>query len=233
MTRNVQFTGILLLHLIFVQSVQAQQNNFTEDYSAYIPEIKKWNYRLLHEGPPMPDSNAKTQLKPATKYIDGPAGTIPLRIFTPPEIRAVVLDIHGDGWSSGIAAFDDSFNDEMARKCRVAVVSVEYRLAPDYPFLACIEDCNAAAKWLVNNVQKEFKTDKIFIGGRSAGSHLAAVTTLYIRDSLRAIEKVKGVSLECGLYDFSGTPSFRMANDSTPFLNRLTLDRVIDVILPG
>ena len=80
----------------------------------------------------------------------------------------------------------------MARTCKVAVVSVDYRLAPESPFPACINDCKAAAKWLVNNTMKEFGTDQLFISGASAGAHLTAVTTLYIRDSLHAIDKVKG-----------------------------------------
>ncbi|MGC4038807.1 MAG: alpha/beta hydrolase [Chitinophagaceae bacterium] len=233
MIRNHLPGGFLLLILFFVESIKAQQNNFNEDYSPYVIEIKNWKGKILREGPPMPDSNAKTILKPSTKMIERPGGLIPLRIFKPANIRAVVLDIHGGGWSAGMAAFNDRYNDELARTCSVAVVSVDYRLAPDYPFPACIEDCYAAAKWIVDNVMKEFKTDKMFIAGGSAGGHLAAVTTLYVRDSLHAINMVKGVNLEYGLYDFSGTPSFRMATDSTPFLSRQIIDMTVEMLMPG
>ena len=138
-----------------------------------------------------------------------------LMIFKPDTIRAVVLDIHGGAWSIGSASNDAVFNDEMARTCKVAVVSVEYRLAPEYPFPACIEDCRAAARWLVNNTQKEFGTDKIFLFGESAGAHLAAVTAIYIRDSLNAIDKVRGVNLFYGCYDLGRTPSSRQVSDTT------------------
>src|SRR5256885_4714701 len=103
----------------------------------------------------------------------------------------------------------------MARSCKAAVVSVDYRLAPEYPFPACIEDCKAAAKWLVDNAKKEFGTDKLFISGASAGAHLAALTALYIRDSLHAIDKVKGLNLIYGCYDLARTPSCRKSTDST------------------
>ena len=136
----------------------------------------------------------KPVLQPTIKNIKGPDGDIPLTVFRPDTIRAVVLDIHGGAWMQGTPAFDAVINDEMARTCKVAVVSVDYRLAPEYPFPACIEDCKAAAKWLLNNAKAEFGTDKILITGGSAGGHLAAVTAIYIRDSLKAIDKVKGLS---------------------------------------
>ncbi len=94
-------------------------------------------------------------------------------------------------------------------------MSVDYRLAPENLFSACINDCKAAAKWLVNNAMKEFGTGKLFISGASAGGHLSAVNTLYIRDSLHAIDKVRGVNLMYGCFDLSGTPSCRMITDSS------------------
>jgi acetyl esterase/lipase len=120
-------------------------------------------------------------------------------------------------------------NDEMARACKVAVVSVDYRLAPENPFPACIEDCKAAARWLLQNALKEFGTDKIFVSGNSAGAHLAAVTTLYIRDSLNAIDKVKGVNLVYGAYDLGRTPSHRQATD-TSFLPKREMDELVQLV---
>ncbi len=181
----------------------------------------------------LPDSSIKPQLQPSVKYIQGPGGNLALRIFKPDTIRAVVMDIHGGGWSAGIAASDDILNDEMARTCKVAVVSVDYRLAPEDSFPACINDCKAAAKWLVNNAMKEFGTDKLFISGASAGGHLSAVTTLYIRDSLHAIDKVRGVNLIFGLFDLSRTPSCRMATDTTPILSKKVLNDIYELVFHG
>jgi acetyl esterase/lipase len=112
------------------------------------------------------------------------------------------------------------------------VVSVDYRLAPENPFTACIEDCKAAAKWLVNNAAKEFGNDKIFVSGGSAGGHLAAVTTIYIRDSLKAIDKVKGVNLIYGVYDLGRTPSHRFASDSS-FLSKKAMEEIFQLVFKG
>lgn len=249
MKKNLSITCILIPLLIFTNSAFAQLTNSSEDYSAYLPEVRAFNQQLTHmpqgesiltkEGLKavrkggLPDSSRKPQLQPSVKYIHGPAENLALRIFKPDTIRAVVLDIHGGGWSAGIAAVNDIWNDEMARICKVAVVSVDYRLAPENPFPACINDCNAAAKWLVNNAMKEFGTTKLFISGGSAGGHLAAVTTLYIRDTLHAIDKVRGVNLMYGIFDLSRTPSCRMATDSTLFINKKILGNIYELVFHG
>lgn len=242
-------TCLVLSFLVFTNSAFSQQNNLNEDYSAYLPEVRTVNQyiaRMLTIGTLTtkeglaatrktmePSTPAKTQLQPSVKNIQGPGGNISLRIFKPDTIRAVVMNIHGGGWCLGTASGDDMLNDEMARTCKVAVVSVDYRLAPENPFPACIDDCKAVAKWLVNNARKEFGTDNLFISGNSAGGHLSAVVTLYIRDSLRAINKVKGVNLMNGCFDLSRTPSCRMATDSTLILTKKALNEMWVVAFPG
>jgi acetyl esterase/lipase len=250
MTKKLFITCILIPFLLFTNSLFAQQTNANEDYSSYLPEVRAFNQQLAQmsqgggvsvltkEGlaaarNSMADNSIKLQLQPFVKYIPGPAGNLALRIFKPDTIRAVVLEIHGGGWSVGTAASSDMQNDIMARTCKVAVVSVDYRLAPENPFPACINDCKAAAKWLVNNAMKEFGTDKLFISGASAGGHLSAITTLYIRDSLRAIDKVRGVNLIYGCFDLSRTPSFRMATDSTLFLTKKYIDDSYELVFHG
>ena len=121
----------------------------------------------------------------------------------------------------------------MARTCIVAVVSVDYRLAPENRFPACIEDCKAAAKWLMNNAKVEFGTDKLFISGASAGAHLSAVTALYIRDSLHAINKVKGVNLLYGCFDLGRTPSNRQVSDSAVLLNKKSVEESMELVFKG
>jgi len=249
MTKKLFITGIFLPLLLCTNSAFAQQTNSNENYSGYLPEVRAFNQQLAH----MPqgasiltkeglsaarnslasNSSVKPLLLPSVKYIPGPAGNLALRIFKPDTIRAVVLEIHGGGWSLGTAASDDIENDNMARTCKVAVVSVDYRLAPEHLFPACINDCKAAAKWLVNNAMKEFGTDKLFISGGSAGAHLSAVTTFYIRDSLHAIDKVKGVNLIYGCFDLSRTPSCRMATDSTLILSKKYLDDTYELVFHG
>ena len=249
MTKKLSITCILIPLLLFTNNSFSQQTNANEDYSSYLPEVRAFNQQLAHmpqsasiltkEGlaaarNSMPtDSARKPQLQPSVKYIPGPAGNLALRIFKPDTIRAVVLEIHGGGWSLGTASSDDIQNGNMARTCKVALVSVDYRLAPESPFPACINDCKAAAKWLVNNAMKEFGTDKLFISGASAGGHLSAVTALYIRDSLHAIDKVRGVNLIYGCFDLSRTPSCRMATDSTLILSKKYMDETYELVFHG
>jgi len=240
------FTAFLQLGLTVASF--AQESNLKEDYSSYLPEVRNMN-NFLKKSPAAESIltkggleksrnamkvflNTNTIIKPSVKNIQGPAGNIPLTIFKPDTIRAVVLDIHGGGWIQGSPEYDAQFNDELARTLKVAVVSVDYRLAPENPFPACIEDSKASAKWLVNNAKKEFGTDKIFVSGASAGGHLAAVTTLYIRDSLKAIDKVKGVNLIYGVYDLGRTPSHRLATDSS-FLSKRDMQEIMQLVFGG
>jgi acetyl esterase len=229
---------------LFVGGI-AQESNLKEDYSAYLPEVRNFN-KILSQFPQSGTVltkegleksresmkqfiNTNTVIKPTVKNIPGPGGPVRLVIFRPDTIRGVVLEIHGGGWIQGTPEHDAQFNDELARTAKVAVVSVDYRLAPENPFPACMEDCKAAAKWLVNNARKDFGTDKIFLSGGSAGGHLAAVTTLYIRDSLKAIDKVKGVNLIYGVYDLGRTPSHRLATDST-FLRKKEMEEIFQLV---
>ena len=246
MKKNNIITFLLVI-IGFATSTHAQQSNLNEDYSAYLPAQIAFNKQVSHMMP-SPDlltteglAKARNStffqpplvIKPVVRTIKGPGGDLPLRIFKPDTIRGVVLDIHGGGWSLGSAASSDGMNDIMARTCKVAVVSVDYRLAPENPFPACIEDCKAAAKWLVNNSKKEFGTEKLFISGGSAGGHLTAVTTLYIRDSLHAIDKVKGVNLIYGCFDLGRTPSCRKATDSTIILTKKYMDETYELVFHG
>jgi len=235
--------------MLFANNAVAQQTNSKEDYSAYLPELRAFNRQLasMPQGASVLTKEGlsaarnsmtenfviKPKLIPSVKNIPTSAGSLTLRIFKPDTIRGVVLEIHGGGWSLGTAASDDIQNDIMARTCKVAVVSVDYRLAPENLFPACIDDCKAAAKWLVNNATKEFGTDKLFISGASAGAHLGAVTAIYIRDSLHAIDKVKGINLIYGCFDLSRTPSCRMATDSTLFLSKKYIDDTYELVFHG
>ena len=238
-----------LLSLFFSAPVFAQDSNLKEDYSAFIPEVNFFNKMFLQQQQSVSVSTkeglekyrsmmknfapAKTILQPVQKNILGPGGNIRLVIYKPDTIRAIVLDIHGGAWSVGTPENDGALNDEMARTCKVAVVSIDYRLAPEFPFPACIDDCKAAARWLVNNAKTEFGTDKLFISGGSAGGHLSAVTALFIRDSLHAIEKVKGLNLVYGCFDLGRTPSNRQVSDSAVMLNKKSIEESMQLVFGG
>jgi acetyl esterase/lipase len=147
--------------------------------------------------------------------IPGPAGDIPARVRRPTGApRGVYLDIHGGGWCIGDAASDDVANAALAEATGVVTVSIDYRLAPEDPFPAAPDDCEAAALWLIKEGPGLFGTDKLVIGGGSAGAHLSALTLLRLRDNHDAADRVAGANLVFGLYDMGMTPSQRSAVDA-------------------
>lgn len=142
--------------------------------------------------------------------IEGPGGELALRILRPADpsrIKAVYLSMHGGGWVMGNRASHDQANWRLVQACDIAVVSPEYRLAPENVYPAANDDCEAAALWLLDNAAEQFATTTIVIGGGSAGAHLAACTLLRLRDRHDASDAVAGALFDCGMYDVTGTPS--------------------------
>lgn len=140
---------------------------------------------------------------------------VPVRIFTPADgpPRGVYLDMHGGGFYMDSAAQGDRRNRELADALRLAVVSVDYRLAPEHPWPAAPDDCEAAALWLIREAEARFGTSRLAIGGSSAGATLALATLLRLRDQ-GAIGRFTGVALQFGTYDLSArTPAGRCIAD--------------------
>ena len=141
------------------------------------------------------------------RTIPGPAGEIPVRIFRPPSTpRGVYLYIHGGGWVLGRADEQDPLLRKSAERTGCVVFSVDYRLAPEDPYPAGPDDCEAAAVWLTERAQAEFGSDRLVIGGGSAGGHLAAVTLLRMRDR-HGYTDFRGANMLYGAFDLSETPS--------------------------
>ncbi|MGI9111458.1 MAG: alpha/beta hydrolase fold domain-containing protein [Gaiellaceae bacterium] len=143
------------------------------------------------------------------RTIATPGGPLGLRVFTPPEVRGCYLHLHGGGWVFGSAWAQDGLLEELARTCRIAVVSVDYRLAPEHPYPAGPDDCEAAALWLVEHCLAELGTDALCIGGESAGAQLAVVTLLRLRDR-HDLAPFVAASLASGFFDLGLTPSARV-----------------------
>jgi acetyl esterase len=137
---------------------------------------------------------------------------IALRIIAGATPSGVYLHFHGGGWMVGAADMRDGQLVEMRDATGLACVSVEYRLAPEFPFPAPVDDCVAAADWLIAHALEEFGTDRLFIGGESAGAHLAVLTLLRQRAAGR-VRAFSGANLAFGVYDLSLTPSAASAGD--------------------
>lgn len=123
--------------------------------------------------------------------------------------RAVYLHFHGGGMVVGAPEMSDVGNLALSRAYGLAVVSVDYRLAPEHPHPAGPDDGVAVAAWLVEHAAAEFGTERLLTGGESAGGYMAAAVVLRVRDELGAIDRIAGANLVFGIYDWSGTPSQR------------------------
>ncbi len=111
----------------------------------------------------------------------GPANDIPLRLYDSRETRGpspVVVFIHGGGFVIGDIEVYDALCTEIARKLDLPVISVEYRLAPEHPFPAAPDDCEAAARWIASSpTELGLEVTGLVITGDSAGGNLTIVTT--------------------------------------------------------
>jgi acetyl esterase/lipase len=142
------------------------------------------------------------------REISGPAGPLRLRTFVPDHVDAVFLHIHGGGFVTGSPEMTDLLHEILSKELNLAFVSVDYRLAPEHPYPAGPDDCEAAALWLIEHAEREFGSARLLIGGESAGAHLAACTLLRLRDR-DAVDRFCGANLVFGIYDLGGTPSQR------------------------
>lgn len=165
------------------------------------------------------------------RRIPGPAGEIGVRVIAPAEPRGVYLHFHGGGWALGAAHHQDVPNQRIAQACGLAVVSVDYRLAPEHPYPAAPDDCEAAALWLVENAEREFGTRRLVIGGESAGAHLAVVTLLRLRDR-HGLAPFVAANLLCGAYDLSLTPSARRWGERNLILSTPIIEWFVDFFVP-
>jgi acetyl esterase len=170
------------LHPTVVAIAQAmQQNPEYRPTHQLTPQAARDGYRALPAllGPP-PDVASWQD-----RTIEGPASMLRIRVYSPPGAgpHPVLVYYHGGGWVIGDL-------DTHDRECRIlcndtpcVVVAVDYRLAPEHPYPAAVEDAWAALQW-VSRHAAEIGADanNIAVGGDSAGGNLAAVLALRARD---------------------------------------------------
>jgi acetyl esterase/lipase len=152
---------------------------------------------------------------PAEVVVDPSGREVRVRISVPgsARVRGVYLDVPGGGFSLGATAGGEARDAALAEALGIAVVSVEHRLAPEDPWPAAPDDCEAAALWLLDAAEARFGTTALAIGGTSAGATLAVTTLLRLRDRGLA-DRFAGAVLQFGTYDLSGrTPAGRRIAD--------------------
>lgn len=170
----------------------------------------------------------KTGVSVETRSIIAFGRRISIRILRPPgKLRGVHLDIHGGGWCAGNAQMNDKPNSALAAACDVAVVSVEYGHAPEHSITDIIDQCEAVAAWLSENAAREFRTDRLTIGGDSAGAHLALSVLL------RRPRRFRAALLYYGCYDLSGSAGLRGAPKKTLVFHAPTMLTCLHLLTPG
>lgn len=126
------------------------------------------------------------ELRVEDRKIDGPGGPIAIRIYWPPnesDTAPVVLFFHGGGFVMGDLDTHDGTSRQHAVGADAIVVSVDYRLAPEHPYPAAIEDAWAATKWVADHGPEiGADTARIALAGDSAGGTIAAAIAQQARD---------------------------------------------------
>ena len=144
------------------------------------------------------------------RAVDRTIAGVRCRTFVPDgPVTAVYLHFHGGGMILGDPEMNDTGNADTCERFGLVVVSVDYRLAPEHPFPVGPDDGVAVASWVLDNAVEEWGTDRILIGGESAGGYMAAAVALRIRDELGAAHRLLGANLVFGVHDWGRTPSQR------------------------
>ena len=131
--------------------------------------------------PPVGELGARLSLT-----IPGPGGDIPATLFDPRASRQpgpAIAFFHGGGFVIGNVETHASFCAEVARVMDMPVISVDYRLAPEAPWPAAPDDCEAAARWIATSPAELGRAvTSLIVCGDSAGGNLAIVTAVALRD---------------------------------------------------
>lgn len=129
----------------------------------------------------------RMRLHVSDRRIPGPAGDIPVRIyrrFGLAEGAPAIVYLHGGGWATGDLDTHDGTCRLLADESDCVVVAVDYRLAPEHPFPAAVDDAVAAYRWVHRNARElSVEPGRVGVMGDSAGGNLAAVIAQVTRDT--------------------------------------------------
>jgi acetyl esterase len=135
----------------------------------------------------LPRREFHPELRVENRSIEGPAGPLNIRIYWPPSNHTsppVVLFLHGGGFVVGDLDTHDGTCRQHAVGAEAVVVSVEYRLAPEHPYPAAVDDAWAATQWVAEHGSEiGADADRLAVAGDSAGGTIAAVIAQRARDN--------------------------------------------------
>ena len=176
--------------------------------------IREWNEFAAKMPPSLRDMRKALEDFSAKMNVDPPeVGAIHQNVELRPGLHAdvivpkgagphpVMLYIHGGGWIMG----SPKTHDKLARQCAAEgylTINLDYRLAPENPFPAGIDDCVFAAKWIASNAKRwNGDATRLAIGGDSAGGNLTAATLIALSSDATA-PKARAGALIYGVFDF-------------------------------
>lgn len=168
--------------------------------------------------------------------IDGPNGKIAIRTYTPNinsnnQNHPALIYFFGGGFVWGSLDTHDTICRDLTHATNCKVISISYRLGPEYKFPIAVNEAYTATKWIFNNADKlNIDPKKIAISGYSAGGNLAALTAIKARnDGLHLAYQI----LMCPWLDLSCSfPSYKKNAQSYYILDQLTLDFCVKHYLP-
>jgi acetyl esterase len=119
------------------------------------------------------------------KVTDEVIGGVPVRIYEHDETpNGLIVYFHGGGFCTGSIGLMENIATGLAHHAGAAVVSVGYRLTPEHPYPAGLDDCEAVTRWAVANASRfGVSEDAVAVAGESAGGNLSAAVSLRLRDS--------------------------------------------------
>jgi acetyl esterase len=122
---------------------------------------------------------------PVAKVTDEVVDGVPVRMYEQDERpEALIVYFHGGGFCVGSIGLMENIATGLAHYAHVAVVSVGYRLTPEHPYPAGLDDCEAVTRWTVANASRfGVSEDAVAVAGESAGGNLSAAVSLRLRDS--------------------------------------------------
>ena len=147
-------------------------------------EEARQSYVALHG---MADAPARELAVIRDLTCPGPAGDIPLRLYDARKTRdagPVICFFHGGGFVIGDLETHHNLCTEIAAQMDLPVVAVDYRLAPEHPFPASIEDCEAAARWIASAQEAlDRRANSLILMGDSAGGNASIVVSQLLNDT--------------------------------------------------
>ncbi|KAL3454874.1 Alpha/Beta hydrolase protein [Aspergillus insuetus] len=159
---------------------------------------------------------------------------IPVRVYKPDNgpSKGIFLHTHGGGWVLGSHDHQDKSLQMFANGTKLTAVSVGYRLAPENPYPAAINDCTDVAEYLVDN--PSLYGPVRFLGGESAGAYLALLASFHLLRT-RPTHTISGLVLRYGEYDLAvGLPAIvRSASAKALMIDRNAMERFNSTYLPS